>query len=81
MGQQKKIEVDFLGWDTCIAREKDHTHLFQLLEIIQIGRASCRERGLGFLIRCSQENRIREKTFGATKEDRSGLFGVGYVYC
>ena len=23
-----------LGWDTCIAREKYHTHLFQLLEII-----------------------------------------------
>ena len=34
-GQQNQIrDVDKLGWDTWDAREKYHTHLFQLLEII-----------------------------------------------
>ena len=33
------------------------------------------KEGLDFLIICSQENRIGEKTFGVAKEDRSGLLG------
>ena len=35
---------------------------------------------LDFLVWCNQENKIREKTFGPAKEDRSGLLGVGYVW-
>ena len=33
-GVAKEDRSGLLGWDTCIVREKDHTHLFQLLEII-----------------------------------------------
>ena len=38
-------------------------------------RKRVEKEGLDFLIRCSQENRIGEKTFGVAKEDRSGLLG------